>query len=345
MRLSFSHFLPRLLLFVFALALACVVFGTGAGMNQAQQPKPKASPTPTVPEQDPESIRIPIRRVRLPITVVDKKGNFVPGLTKDDFFVLEDHVSQQIETFSDDFGETLPLYLAVLMDTSPSTAGKVKFEQESAMNFIHSIVRPRKDRVLFATFDHEINLRQDFTDKLDLVDRAVSGVKTLGNQTALYDAIWQFCDEKLRSAVGRRVLVVITDGEDTYSRANIRDAIDIAQRTETTIFAISTKAGFLATVPGVEAGQVREKKDRDLVTLADETGGMAFFTGDMLSLERSFNRISKELRAQYLVTYKPLNDRYDGSFRKIDVKLAEGRKDLKVRTKHGYKAIADSVRP
>jgi VWFA-related protein len=98
-------------------------------------------------------------------------------------------------------------------------------------------------------------------------------------------------------------------------------------------------------VPGVEAGQTKEKKDRDLVTLADETGGMAFFTGDMLSLERSFNRISKELRAQYLVTYKPLNDRYDGSFRKIDVKLAEGRKDLKVRTKHGYKAIADSVRP
>jgi VWFA-related protein len=232
-----------------------------------------------------------------------------------------------------------------LMDTSPSTAGKLKFEQESAMNFIQSIVRPRRDRALFATFDHEIDLKQDFTDKLDLLDRAVFGVKKLGNQTALYDAIWQFCDEKLRSAVGRRVLVVITDGEDTYSRANIRDAIDIAQRTETTIFAISTKAGFVSTVPGVDAGQVKDKKDRALVTLAEETGGAAFFTGDMLSLERSFTRISKELRAQYLVTYKPINDRYDGSFRKVEVKLAEGRKDLKVRTKHGYKAIADSVRP
>ncbi len=317
------------MLFVSALALACVVFGAVAGVSQAQQPKPKPGPTPPVPE-DQESITTFIRRVRLPITVVDKKGQFVPGLTKSDFLVFEDKVGQQIETFSDDLGESLPLYLAVLMDTSPSTAGKVKFEQESAMNFIYSVVRPRKDRVLFATFDHEINLRQDFTDKLDLVNRAVSGVKTLGNQTALYDAIWQFCDEKLRSAVGRRVLVVITDGEDTYSRANIRDAIDIAQRTETTIFAISTRAGFLSTVPGVEAGQTKDKKD---------------FTGDMLSLERSFNKISKELRAQYLVTYKPLNDRYDGSFRKIDVKLAEGRKDLKVRTKHGYKAIADSVRP
>ncbi|MGH9882245.1 MAG: VWA domain-containing protein, partial [Pyrinomonadaceae bacterium] len=84
---------------------------------------------------------------------------------------------------------------------------------------------------------------------------------------------------------------------------------------------------------------------RDLTTLAEETGGTAFFTGDMLSLERSFTKISKELRAQYLVTYKPLNDRFDGSFRRIEVKLAQGRNGLKVRTKHGYKAISDSVRP
>jgi VWFA-related protein len=276
---------------------------------------------------------------------VDKKGQFVDDLTQSDFQVFEDKVPQTIETFSNDLGEALPLYVAVLMDTSPSTAGKLKFEQESALNFIYTVVRPRRDRVLFATFDHEINLRQDFTDKLDLLNRAVSGVKQTGNQTALFDAVWQFCDEKLRSVVGRRVLVVITDGEDTYSRANIRDAIDIAQRTETTIFAISTKAGFAATVPGVEAGQVRDRKDSDLVKLAEETGGAAFFTGDMLSLERSFTRISKELRAQYLITYKPVNDRYDGSFRKIEVKLASGRTGHKVRTKQGYRAIADSVRP
>jgi Ca-activated chloride channel family protein len=231
------------------------------------------------------------------------------------------------------------------MDTSPSTAGKLKFQQESAMNFIHTIVKLRKDRVLFATFDNEIKLVQDFTDRLDLLDRAVYGVKQTGTQTALFDAVWQFCDEKMRSVQGRRVLLVVSDGADTYSRADIRDAIDIAQRTETTIFAISTKAGFLATVPGVEAGQVADKKDRDLQTLSEETGGMAFFTGDMLSLERSFTRISKELRAQYLVTYNPTNKSYDGAFRKIDVKLSDRRGDLKVRTKRGYKAIADSVMP
>ena len=189
--------------------------------------------------------------------MVEQKGQFVPGLTPNDFLVFEDKQPQQIETFSDDLGESLPLYVAVLMDTSPSTAGKLKFEQESAMNFIQTVVRPRRDRVLFATFDHQIELKQDFTDKLDLLDRAVFGVKKLGTQTALYDAIWQFCDEKLRSVSGRRVLVVITDGEDTYSRADLTDAIDIAQRTETTIYVISTKAGLSGTVPGCALVKLR----------------------------------------------------------------------------------------
>ena len=307
--------------------------------------KPKPSPTPTPLPDDATRERIDIRRVRLPITVIDKKGQFVPGLTQGDFVVSEDRVPQQIESFSDDLSQVLPLYVAVLMDTSPSTAGKLKFQQESAMNFIQTVVRPRRDRVLFATFDHQVELKQDFTDKLDLLDRAVFGVKKLGTQTALYDAIWQFCDEKLRSVSGRRVLVVITDGEDTYSRADLRDAIDIAQRTETTIYVISTKAGLSGTVPGVRMGEVKDKVDNTLVKLAEETGGVAFFTGDMLSLERSFTKINKELRAQYLVTYKPANDRYDGSFRRIEVRLSTDQGGLKVRTKQGYKAIADSVRP
>jgi Ca-activated chloride channel homolog len=337
MTLSVSGFWFR---FMF---VCCAILGALVSA-QGQRPTPTGTPPP-VTGQDNESITTFIRRVRLPITVMDKKGQFVSGLSQADFLVLEDKLPQRIETFSDDLGQDSQLYVAVLMDTSPSTAGKLRFEQESAMNFIQTVVRPRKDRVLFATFDHEIALKQDFTDKLDLLDRAVFGVKKLGTQTALYDAVWQFCDEKLRSVSGRRVLVVITDGEDTYSRADLRDAIDIAQRTETTIFAISTKAGLAGAVPGVKMGEVHGKADNNLVKLAEETGGMAFFTGDMLALEKSFTRINKELRAQYLVTYKPTNDRYDGSFRRIEVKLANSRDGLKVRTKHGYKAIADSVRP
>lgn len=323
------------------LSIICVL--TLSVASEAFAQKPSASPRPTPDEQG--RVTFDIRRVRLPITVTDKKGQFVPGLTRQDFLIFEDKTPQQIETFSDDLSQTLPLYIAVLMDTSPSTAGKLKFQQESAMNFIQTVVRPRRDRVLFGTFDDQVTLLQDFTDKLDLLDKAVYGVKRMGKQTALFDAIWQFCDEKMRTVPGRRVLLVVSDGEDTYSRANIRDAIDIAQRTETTIFAISTKAGFMSTVPGVEAGQISDKKDRDLQTLAEETGGVAFFTGDMLSLERSFTRISKELRAQYLVTYNPTNKKYDGTFRKIEVKLAEKNGDLRIRTKRGYKAISDSVAP
>lgn len=317
------------------LSLSLLVVATAVLTVSAQTPRP--SPTPT----DDQSIRTNIRRVRLPITVTDKKGTFVPGLTKEDFIILEDKIPQVIETFSDDLAQTTPLYVGVLIDTSASTAGKLKFQQESAMNFIQTVVKPRKDRVLLGTFDDEVKLRQDFTDKLDLLDKAVFAIKQTGTHTSLYDAVWQFCEEKMRSAPGRRVLVLVTDGGDSYSRANLRDAIDIAQRTETTIFTISTKAGFLSTVPGVEAGTVANADDKVLMNMAEETGGIAFFTGDMLSLERSFTKIAKELRAQYLVTYNPSNKEYNGTFRKIDVKLAAKSGDLRVRTKRGYKAVTD----
>ncbi|MGH9949259.1 MAG: VWA domain-containing protein, partial [Pyrinomonadaceae bacterium] len=192
----------------------------------------------------------------------------------------------------------------------------------------------------------DVTLLQDCTDKLDLLDRAVENVKKTGSQTAMYDAVWQFADEKLRRAPGRRVIVIITDGEDTFSRADIRDAIDIAQRTETTIFGISTKAGFLGTVPGVEAGTTKGKEDRALVELCEKTGGETFFTGDMIELERAFTRISKELRSQYIITYRPANQNYDGRERKIEVKFTDSanEKKFKIRTKTSYRAVRDSLK-
>src|ERR1700694_4621319 len=322
------------------LALWLTLSVTSLALGQKSKPQPTPTPTPD-PGQEKEIVNI--RRVRLPITVTDKKGQFVTGLTAKDFLIFEDKVPQQIDSFTSEENNSSPLYVAVLMDTSPSTAGKLKFEQESAMNFIQTVVRPRKDRVLFATFDDQVTLRQDFTDRLELLDRAVFSANATGKQTALYDAIWQFCDEKMRSAQGRRSLVIITDGDDTYSRADINDAIDIAQRTETTIFAISTKAGLSGAVPGVEAGTVKDKGDKGLERLCEETGGAAFFTGDMLALERSFTKVARELRSQYLITYKSTNNVYDGSYRRVEVRLASGHDNLKPRTKRGYKAVSDSV--
>lgn len=328
------------------LAATVGIFGllwTGAPVIPAlSQQRQQPAPTPTPGGQGIDTEVITIREVRLPITVLDKKEQPVAGLSASDFVIMEDKVPQRILSFSDE-KKPQPVYVGVLMDTSSSTAGKLKFEQESAKDFIYTVVGTRKDRVAFATFDDDILLRQDFTDKLDLLDKAVDSVKKPGKQTALYDAIWQFCDEKMRGVPGRRVMVVITDGEDTYSRATLREAIDIAQRTETIIFAVSTKAGLSGSVPGVEMGQVKDRGDKDLTRLSEETGGAAFFTGDRVALERAFLKISKQLRSQYIVTYKPTNDRYDGSKRNIEVKLVNNRDGYKIRTRRSYPAVSDSV--
>jgi Ca-activated chloride channel homolog len=282
--------------------------------------------------------------VRLPVTVTQKK-ELITGLTRGDFAVFEDGVQQEVTFFTSD--KTNPaVYVGVLMDTSPSTAGKLQFSKEAAANFLNTVIKLRKDKGAFMTFDHQIELKQDFTDKLDLIQKAVDGVKKTGSQTALYDAVWTFADEKLRNVPGRRVIVIITDGDDTFSRADLTDAIDIAQRTETTIFAISTKAGFLGSVPGVEAGTVKDKGDKTLTRLCEETGGQAFFTGDMLALERAFKKISDELQGQYLITYRPANQNYDGRERKIEVRFTDPQKGKKydIRTKKSYRAVRDSLK-
>ena len=323
-----------LFLFVFAFAFAVTA--------KAQKPTPTPTPTPgddTGPTK--------VFEVRLPVTVTtdDKKKDLVPGLNRNNFSVFEDGVQQEVTFFSDE--KTNPVvYVGVLMDTSPSTAGKIAFSKEAAMNFLHTVIRLRKDKAAFMTFDNEINLVQDFTDKLDELQKKIDKIKKTGSQTALYDAIWQFSDEKLRSVPGRRVIVLITDGDDTFSRAELVDAVDIAQRTETTIFAISTKGGFLGSVPGVEGGTVKDEGDKLLTKLCDQTGGQAFFTGDMLALERAFKKISDELKGQYIITYKPANQNYDGRDRKIEVRFTDKEKTDKyfIRTKAKYRAIKDTLK-
>jgi VWFA-related protein len=323
----------------FRLFCYSVIVFAFASAALAQTPTPRPTPPPVNDDT------IKTFEVRLPITVTFKEKNLITGMTRGDFLVFEDGVQQEVTFFTDEKTNP-PVYVGVLMDTSESTKGKMDFEKEAARNFLYTVLKLRKDKAAFMTFDHEINLRQDFTDKQDLLDKAVEKVKKTGSQTALYDAIFQFSDEKLRNAAGRRVIVIITDGDDTFSRATLRDAIDIAQRTETTIFAISTKEGFLGAVPGVEAGTIKDKGDKSLTQLCEETGGEAFFTGDMLALERAFKKISEELRSQYIITYRPENQNYDGKERKIEVRFTkkENTDKYKIRTKKSYRAIKDSLK-
>ena len=316
------------------LALALFLF---AGSAYAQTPR--ATPPP-----DDDTRQLKTFEVRLPVTVTLKK-ELVTGLRRGDFSVFEDGVQQEVTFFTDEKNNPA-VYVGVLMDTSPSAAGKLGFSKEAAGNFIHTVTRLRKDKAAFMTFDNEVTLRQDFTDNLDKLQRAIDNVKKPGSQTALYDAVWEFSDQKLRNVAGRRVIVIITDGDDTFSRAKLEDAIDIAQRTETTIFGISTKAGFLGSVPGVEAGTVKDKGDKFLTRLCEETGGQAFFTGDILALERAFKKISQELRSQYIITYRPANQNYDGRERKIEVRFTDPpkTKTYKLRSKTSYRAVRDSLK-
>jgi len=318
-------------------AFAVVPFVSAQQQRDAGTRRTAATPAPDAPQDDSRET-IVTREVNLPISVVDKKGVPIAGLSQNDFLVLEDKQPQGIKSFAIE-SNNLPVYVGVLMDTSASTAGKLDFEKEAAMNFIYTVTRLRKDQVAFATFDDEVTMRQDFTDKLDLLDTAIRKVKKPGVQTSLYNAVWQFCNEKMRGVRGLRALVIITDGDDSVGQTTLEEAIEIAQNTETVIFGISTKAGFSGVVTGVDMGQVKDKGDRTLEKLCEETGGRAFFTGDKLALERAFGRVAKELHSQYIVSYRPTNENYDGRFRRIEVKLARDRDGMKVRTRRGYRAI------
>lgn len=332
-------------LFIPLTVLVCALFGAAASARQTPAPRPAQTPTPTPQREEVEGGVTVSRIVRVPVTVLDKKGVPVTGLTKNDFTVFEDKRPVQFDFLGEIKElEKLPIYIGVLMDTSSSTSGKLGFEKEAAKNFLYTVTRTRKDHAAFVTFDDEVKLRQDFTRNLDLLERAIDSVKKPGTQTALFDAIWEFCDQKMRTVSSpRRALVVITDGDDTYSRARIEDAIAIAQKTDTIIFGISTKGGFIGSaVPGVEAGTVKDSGDKDLSQMAEATGGRSFYTGDMLALERAFKKIGEELRSQYLLTYRPEGP-FDGGYRRIEVRVNAGDK-YKVNAKRGYTADRDMVR-
>jgi Ca-activated chloride channel homolog len=326
--------------------VACALCGAAAAPRRAPAQAPATPRQTPAPAPTPEQVEgTTARVVRVPVTVLDKKGVPVTGLTRNDFSVFEDKRPVQFDFLGEIKElEKLPIYIGVLMDTSGSTAGKLGFEKEAAKNFLYSVTRTRKDHAAFVTFDDEVKLRQDFTRNLDDLEKAIDSVKKPGTHTALFDAIWQFCDEKMRGVASpRRALVIITDGDDTYSRARIEDAIAIAQKTDTIIFGISTKGGFIGSaVPGVEAGTVKDSGDKDLSQMADATGGRAFYTGDMLALERAFKKIGEELRSQYLLTYRP-EPPFDGGYRRIEVKVNSGDK-YKVNSKRGYTADRDLIR-
>lgn len=315
---------------IVAILLLPLILGTTNDALAQDKTKQPASTQQT--EETEEPTKIGITNVTLPIIVTDKDNRFISNLTKDNFEVYEDKKPQKIIDFQ--AATELPLYIGILMDTSGSVKGKLKFEKDATLSFLQTVLQRRKDKAMLVTFDSSVQLRQDFTDDLNLLTKAMGPVKASGN-TTLFDAVYDICEQKMFNVpTPRKVLIVISDGSDTASERTLEEAIQIAQRNEVVVFGISTKgAGFF----GIEGGNVEGEDDKDLRRLCEETGGEIAFPGTYLDLERAFANVNSKARRYYLVAYEP-DDPDRAGYRKIEVKLV-GRKDLRLRTRKGYNVL------
>lgn len=308
-----------------------LILGMGALLRVAL---PAAEP-PQSQSQPSTVIKVPVDYVSVLFTVTDKKNHYITDLKKPDFTVYEDGKPQNILIFR---GETdLPLKIALLIDASASITGKLKFEQEAAIEFLQSILRKGKDQALLVTFDSGVELLQDFTDDLDLLSNGIRRIRA-GGGTAFYDAVYRTCQEKLLTQKGnyRKVIIVITDGDDNQSRVqSLTEVIEMAQRAEAAIYAISTNSsGFALSIKDNS-----RKYDKVLKEMADQTGGQAFFPFKAQDLSQSFEDIGRELRSQYNLAYVSSNPARDGKFRTI--KIVADKKHLHVKARRGYFAPSD----
>jgi Ca-activated chloride channel family protein len=309
-----------------AVSVGVLLAGLFTGQVAAQNP---TAPNPGTSGQEPlgtkEPLRVRVNLVNVLFTVTDKKNRMILDLTKDDFHVFEDKNPQSIRFFSRE--TNLPLRIGVLVDTSNSIRERLHFEQEAAIDFLQETLRPGKDSAFVVAFDVEPQLLQDYTDEVDKLAQATRNLQA-GGGTALYDAIFFACKQKLLffpppEPYLRRVLIIISDGLDNQSEHSREEAIAMAQRAEVTIFAISTNRSGLT-----------ERGDKVLRRMAEETGGRPFFPFEARDLAANFQEISRELRSQYSLAYVSTNDKMDGTFRTISVEPLE--KNLKVRAKNGY---------
>lgn len=321
MRIPFAH---RALLL---LAVALLGEQASPGIFQEAAKKPETSTSGQQPRISDQTYRVSVDLINVFCSVWDKKTNaFVTNLTKNDFSLYENDKKQEIQNFSRE--TNLPLTIALLVDTSQSVAPKLKFEQEAATNFFFSVVKER-DRAMLVEFDSGVSLVQDFTNDPNKLAKQIKTLRAAGG-TAMYDAIYETCDEKLIRETGRKAVVILSDGEDMSSKKSLEEALEMAQRAEATIFAISVNRGGFAGVGPTKTG------DKILEQLSEETGGRVFFPFKVEELEEAFQQISKELRSQYNIGYLSDNPARDGAYRKLEVRLGE--KNLKLRYRQGYYA-------
>jgi Ca-activated chloride channel homolog len=273
------------------------------------------------------TIKKRVNEVNVLFIATDRHGKFVRNLNQSDFSIFDDH--KPVESILNFRRETdLPIELGLLMDVSGSVQGRFEFEKEAATGFLQHLIRPGFDRAFVVGFNKNSHLTQDFTDQVSLLS---AGVQRLGNGggTALYDAIYNACKEKLLHDSSdhpiRKAIVILSDGEDNQSEHTRAQAIEMAQRAEVLVYAISTDDSGLIL-----------RGDKVLDDIAAATGGRAFFPYKMKDITHSFAAIEDELRSQYAVSYKPSEFDTDGRYHSIEITAVK--KDLQVRARRGYYA-------
>jgi len=266
-----------------------------------------------------------VDEVNVLFIATDKHGKFVRDLTQKDFTILDDHKPPQaILNFKRE--TDLPLHLGLLIDVSGSVNSRFDFEQTAATSFLQHTLRAGFDQAFIAGFNSHTQIAQDFTDNLHLLSAGVHKLHD-GGGTALYDAVYHTCRDKFLKDHPehpvRKAIILVSDGEDNQSEYTKAQAIEMAQRAEVIIYAISTD----------DSGLVM-RGDKVLEQLAEATGGRAFFPYKIKDVTRSFDAIEDELRSQYVVSYKPADFDADGRYRSIEISSLK--KDLQVRARKGY---------
>jgi Ca-activated chloride channel family protein len=331
-----------------AICMAFFVFLAAAALVRAQQSQAPAPPPP--PDQNNRAGAI-IRNVNLVdvlFSVVTKREKLVTDLTKDDFKVFDDNVQQEITAFSQP--TDLPLRIGMVLDTSNSIRERLKFEQDAAIDFLFNALRRGRDQAFLMTFDDGPQIIKDFTgDGGELRDTILK--QRAGGGTALYDAVYAASEELLNKSPlpsgpnpdVRRVLVIISDGDDNSSNHSRGEAVEMAQRAGVIIYAISSSTEWVNAEeehdPSKRINRKFEKGEGDHVIdqLAAETGGRAFFPYWIDDLGQSFLDIGDELRHQYALAYSPAGRIPDGKYHTIHIQV--DRKDVIVRARKGYYSV------
>ena len=299
----------------------------GAQDTSAPDQKP---PDPPSGDQGLTTLRTTTNEVNVVFTVTDKHGHRVTDLKQNDFHIADDNKPpQEVRSFH---AETnLPLQVGLLIDASNSVRDRFRFEQESAIEFLNQTIHPSKDIAFVVGFDVTPEVTQDFTGSSEALAHGVHELRP-GGGTALYDAIYFACRDKLLKAPKntpvRRAIILLSDGDDNQSHVTREEAIEMAQRAEAVVYTISTN------VSGTKGSG-----DKVLERIADATGGYAFFPFQIRDVANAFAAIQDELRSQYAVSYKPADFRADGHYRTIEI-VATDRKNFRVRARRGYYAPA-----